>query len=155
LRNISKELQERLTDIESRRESIQKELDSLLAQENSLRVLLQAETQRWQPRMFPELAPVRSNVKAKGHTVLSKFILGSLGLGDKSLKVLGEEAKQANLLSGKKYPSRSLHFALVALKNAGLVDKTDGVWRLKHKEAVNVAGLPEDLRASDAPTQPA
>jgi len=133
LRNISRELRDRLEEIGEQRSLLQRQLDTLTTHENSLKILLQAEEARWglQKPLIPELVTTSADQRFKGRTPLARFLLGSLAKGAKSIETLKTEAKQANILTDKKMPGRTLHFGLVGMANAGMVEKVEGLWRLK------------------------
>lgn len=129
MKNITQELEERLQEVQRQRVILQRELEHLVANEAGLKSLLELEQRRWgQITMLPNQ---QMHVPKTGSTPLSKFLLDSLKRGNKSVHLLKDEALALGLLKNSNYPNRSVHFALVALKRGGLVDKTGEFWHLK------------------------
>jgi serine phosphatase RsbU (regulator of sigma subunit) len=129
MKNITQELQERLDEVKRQKVILQKELENLVTTEAGLKSLLEHEQRRWgQMTMLPNQ---QMHVPKTGSTPLSKFLLDSLKRGNKSVHLLKDEALALGLLKNSKYPNRSVHFALVALKRGGLVEKTGEFWHLK------------------------
>jgi len=54
--------------------------------------------------------------------------------GSKTLDDLVRIALQSGLNFGEKSPARVIHFNLVNLKNAGLIDREDDLWKPIEKE---------------------
>lgn len=49
------------------------------------------------------------------------------------MPILKQEIQDAGLLKDSKYPGRAVHFALVGMKLGKLVEKINGVWKLKEQ----------------------
>jgi len=144
MKDITNELKERLQDVERQRNLLQKNLERLTATEDSLRTLLAIEEERWAEQQ-PLFAGTQSPKPERGRTPLSRFFLTTLKEKPKSAVVLSKEARDAGLLKDSKYPVRATHFALVGMKQGGLVEKRNGVWRLKNGDTPSVAGRLGDL----------
>lgn len=159
MRSILNDLQERLTQVQTKRARLEGELASLIKEESSLKTLVDIEVKRWSRQPPIEgLAIEIPRKQQKARTPLSAFVIESLTKAPQNTKQLDTRLKEANLISLVKSPKqsrRAIHFTLVALKNAGQVEKVDGFWKLINGITANVASCTDDLRiASAPPTQP-
>jgi len=137
MKDLRKEIKERLREIEERRLALQIQLDLLVTKEASLKTLLQDEDERWNDQLTLD-GMENINTSAGGRTPLARFILSNLKCGEKTTEQLSIELQKANIPLKSKFPKRALHFALVGMSNAGLVEKANGAWRLiKNEEQKN------------------
>lgn len=127
MKDITRDLKERLMEAEAQHMRIQSELNTVTQLVNSLKALIDAEERRWEQQ--PLFAGI-PNI-TKGRTPLSRFLISNLIQGPKSVDSLKQEAEGSGLLKDSKYPGRAIHFALVGMKRGGLVEKSNGLWHLK------------------------
>jgi hypothetical protein len=135
MRDIRKDLEERLIGITSERESLQNRLAHLAKAETMLRTLLEEEELRWRSQQRPlpglEIAQPRSGAR----TLLGRFILDTMSDGGEwRVPELATLAKNKGLIANGKSPKRVLHFSLVGMRNNGLVEMvTSGVWKISQR----------------------
>lgn len=137
MKDITNELKERLQDVERQCNLLQKNLERLTATENSLRTLLAIEEERWGEQQ-PLFLGIQSPRPEKGRTPLSRFLLTTLKEKPKPVIILSQEAQDAGLLKDSKYPNRAIHFALVGMKRGRLVEKINGLWKLKEQSGEGI-----------------
>ncbi len=132
MRDIRKDLKDRLADIKARRNEMQAELRRLADQEAAVERLLLAEESKWRhttPSLF-ESEPQPQQM------TLSQLLLDTLKSknGTASLDELKEEARQSGVPFGRKQPGRAIHFAMLGMAQHNLVERTkDGKWSLKKR----------------------
>ena len=134
MKDITKDLQERIEEVQDKRAQLQRQLDALTAREATLRSMLEYERLHWaeQPA-FPGLD------KTNGHQLwspLSKFIVETLGShGPQSLDDLKRKALDCGYDFKGKSPGRALNFALVGMARNRIVEQIDtGQWKLAHPD---------------------
>jgi len=134
MRDIRKDLEERMNQARARRiqllTSIQK-LDESIA---SLQNLLEQEETEWQVRQ-PSLIDLGRDVSpVRTHSELSRFLLTTLSDGKlHRTDELAALAQSRNIPIKSKSYKRAVHFSLVGMKNNRLVDWVQSrVWRI-HK----------------------
>lgn len=129
MKDITKDLQQRLRQIETQRVNLQKQLDALVMQENAVKTLVDAEIARWRSQQ-PPLALDLPTAKEHQQNALSKLILGSLAKGVKNTETLAREVKESNIpVNGK--PGRVVWGTLLGLSKSGKIERSNGMWRLK------------------------
>ena len=142
MRDIRKDLQDRLVEIEAERRRLQKRLDQLERREQLVRDLLTEEDTRWSVRE-PELGLPYTTLQTQRRAVelsdsrLARFLLEILGDGQSwPREKLANRAIAASLLDQSKKPGRAVHGCLVGLKRRGLVEIVEtGVWKLAKDDA--------------------
>lgn len=141
MRDIRQDLRERLKAMEAETAALQKRLADLDQYCKRLQAVLDLEEARWagkQPLLFEE----HRDEKRGEHETLGTFLRRTMSDGQVwSLERLKEVAKRENINFRGKRPGSALHFALVALKNAGQVElEGRGLWRLMRRTG---SGEPE------------
>jgi hypothetical protein len=141
MRNITEDLQDRLTDIKAEREKLQLRLEELDRAESGIQILLKQEEGRWkalqdsQPSLFAAHHHASGNGSAR--SPLTKLLLEALSDGTpKNTVTLSRIAVERGYPFGEKNPRKSVHFAMVALSNGDMVRKSkpDQLWRLVTKQ---------------------
>jgi hypothetical protein len=134
MRDIRKDLKERLEAIEKHKALLLiqlKKLDGVIA---GIEQLLEQEEAEWKSRQ-PSLLDLGKNVSpVRTYSELSRFLLSTLGDGAlHRTEELAALAQSRNIpIKGKSY-KRAVHFSLVGMKNNRLVDWVESrVWRI-HK----------------------
>lgn len=137
MRDIRKDLEERLNSIAQERSTLQTKIDQLTQAEQGVKALLRQEDERF-AKLSPPLFSQESSNGASGETPVKQFILDTLRQKNRPLdkEELREFAKNA-LDFGEKAPGRVIHFGLVGLHTSGLIDlRKDGRWELKKGQEV-------------------
>ena len=135
MRDISGDLGERLGEVEAERGRLQRQLEALVEREKILRSMLESEASRWGQQRLSPLIPM-----ANGHSGVGgpygKFVIEALSPGaPQGLTYLKKLATDMGVDFGDKSPGRVLHYALVGLKERGLVRRTDtDEWELIHEK---------------------
>ena len=148
MRDITKDLRQRVSEIDIEIGKTQSFLEDLTNRKKNLKALLDAEENRWRnqrPTLFPEL-PSSLSDESKRLPPLSQFLLDSLKDGGKTIEALKKAVKENSVPITAKKPGRGISVALIRLSLKGLTEKKDNIWRLKGNTAT-VAGR-EGLRAS-------
>ncbi|MBI2303284.1 MAG: hypothetical protein HYU86_00860 [Chloroflexi bacterium] len=135
MRDIRRDIQERLEDVEAEKAQLQRRLSNLADNEAILRKLLEQEELRWKAQQ-PALAGLDVVPKAQGRSPLGRFILDTLGDGSEwTLEQLVTAAIAKGMFFNGKSPKRAIHFSLVGMKQNGLVRWVrSGVWKLESNE---------------------
>ena len=129
MKDLRKEIKERLDEIEPQRVSLQKRLDSLAMKEKSLKVLLESEVERWTEQLSLEFA---SGTGDKGrHSPLYSFILTTLAEGAKRKDEILSAALKAKVPITSKRTKVAVHFTLLGMANAQVVERIGDLWKLK------------------------
>ncbi len=133
MRDIRKDLSERLDELKEEREQLQRRLQVISEQENSVRQLLAEEGKRWGDSK--NLSPITQTFISRG-TQLQKFLLVLLSDGvDWPLESISEQARLQGLVPSNGPVGRTLHGGLIGLKKLGLVDMPEtSVWRIAKRE---------------------
>jgi len=134
MKDITKDLQERIEEVQDKRAQLQRQLDALTAREATLRSMFEYERMRW-----PEQPALPGLDKTNGHRLwspLSKFIVETLGShGPQSLDDLKRRALDRGYDFKGKSPGRALNFALVGMARNRIVEQIDtGQWKLAHPD---------------------
>jgi len=133
MRDIRKDLEERLEAIAIEKKALESQVTCLSEAEDRLRTLLEDERLHWKERQ-PPLAGLEAvrQPKSNGRTPLGRFIMEMLGDGRVWERAdLAKLAKNRGLIAADKSPGRVLHFSLVGMAQNGLVEKAgEGLWRL-------------------------
>jgi hypothetical protein len=135
MRDIRQDLRERLSSVRTKRESLQRELASVDAQESTISNLLEAEEALWS-QVNP---PLFEGTEEKPSSPLSQVLLETLKSqsGSASLEELKRSAVRRGVPFGGKQPGRVIHFAMLGMAQHKLVErKGDGSWTLI-EQAVN------------------
>lgn len=135
MRDIREDLRQRLTKIAAQRGELQSRLSWLNEMENHIKAALEYErfhSESDQTNLFVE-EPAEGE-----HSVISQFIRETLSdLNGRTLDELKLAAQQRGLEFGEKNPGRVLHFALVGMKQGGIVHRDpEGRWRLLNASGV-------------------
>jgi len=132
MRDIRKDLEERLASITFERESLQSRLAHLAQAETMLRTLLEEEQLRWKSQQPPLAGLEIAQPKSRAQTPLGRFILETMSDGREwRVPELATLAKNKGLIANGKSPRRVLHFSLVGMKHNGLVEMVaSGVWKI-------------------------
>ncbi len=134
MRDIRKDLSERLDELKTEREQLQRRLQVISEQENSVRQLLAEEGKRWGDSK--SLSPIAQALLSRG-TQLQKFLLTILSDGvDWPLESIAEQARLRGITPKNGSVGRIMHGSLIGLKKMGLVDMPEtGVWRMAKKKS--------------------
>lgn len=138
MRDIRKDLQERLLEIGSEKEQLQRRLSNLVENETVLQSLLEQEEIRWKSQQPPlvGLEGLETATKAKGRSPLGRFILETLSDGREwTLDELVALARTKGMIANGKSPKRAIHFSLAGMKQHNFVQMVrSGVWRIVTQE---------------------
>jgi hypothetical protein len=134
MRDIRRDLEERIDDLDKRKELLltqAKQIDEKMA---ILQQLLEQERAEWEAKQ-PSLLDLGKDIApVKTHTELSRFLLNTLSDGKlHRTNEIAALAQSRNIpIKGKSY-KRAVHFSLLGMKNNKLVDWVEsGVWKI-HK----------------------
>jgi chromosome segregation ATPase len=134
MRDIRKDLEERIEAIESRKVHFLFQIKRLDEKLTGLRQLLEQEEAEWKAKQ-PSLLDLGKDIAPiKTHTELSRFLINTLSDGKlHRTNEIAALAQSRNIpIKGKSY-RRAVHFSLLGMKNNKLVDWIEsGVWRI-HK----------------------
>ena len=128
MKDIRKDLKERLEAVKAQREHFQNRIAQLAEQEKRLGLLLREEEAEWRGKQL-----VFQDVVARPRTKLTEFIHTALSDGvPHNLDDLVMKAQKQDIIFNGKSPRRTINFALLALRNNDQVEMLGrGVWRKK------------------------
>jgi uncharacterized coiled-coil protein SlyX len=141
MRDIRKDLEERIEALESRISHLRTQIERLDGKMAALKELLKQEESEWQA-MQPTLLDLGKDVlPVKTHTELSRFLLSTLNDGElHRTNELAASAQSRGIPIKAKSYKRAVHFSLVGMKNNKLVDWVEsGVWKI-HKNGGGESG---------------
>ena len=126
MKDIRRDLKERLNAIKTQKEHFEGRIAKLTEQEKRLELLLQEEEAEFRGRQL-----IFQDVVSRPRTKLTEFIHTALGDGNPHpLDDLVRMAQRQDIAFNGKSPRRTLNFALLALKNNNQVEMVErGVWR--------------------------
>ncbi len=129
MRDIREDLRHRLTKIAVQRGELRSRLAWLDEVEAHIKALVEyerAQVEFDQPALFTD-----DSLEAE-QSAIGKFVREALSdLRPRTLDELKATAQERGMAFGDKNPGRVLHFALVGMKQNGIVDRdTEGRWRL-------------------------
>jgi hypothetical protein len=129
MRDIRRDLVERLASIENEEARLQSQLKNLSTMKEGLKALLQHEDTRFAPPLFSE----KREEEEPERTTLTSIIVNALRHKTQmTLEEIKQITENAGYDFGEKKPGRSIHFALVGLQNLGVTEGLgNGVWRLQ------------------------
>jgi len=133
MRDITKDLKQRIAELDIEIKQIKQELDPLMNRRNGLQMELEAEGKRWQSQKgitankLTSLPIENTNTLAPAEYLLNK-INDTEG---KNLPMLKMEADKDKYDFGKAAPGRAIHQSLVSLAKKGLAEKRDNLWYKK------------------------
>lgn len=155
MRDIRKDLRERIEAIDFQRDHIEFRLSELDKKRTILETMLADEELAWKAKQPILLGFGDTSREVRLKSELSKFLLDVLRDGNpRNTSELKELALNKGIPFKGKSPLRAIHFTLVGMKNNNLVEMVESrVWKI-HKNDTGVAGRANDLRASTPPTQP-
>ena len=134
MRDIRKDLEERIEAIGSRKVHFLFQIKRLDEKLTALKQLLEQEEAEWKAKQ-PSLLDLGKDIAPiKTHTELSRFLLNTLSDGKlHRTNEIAALAQSRNIpIKGKSY-KRAVHFSLLGMKNNKLVDWIEsGVWKI-HK----------------------
>lgn len=137
MRDIRKDLEERIERAEARRLLLIKDAERMADKIASLRGLLEQEEAEWQARQ-PSLLDLGKGVSpVRTYSEMSRFLLNALSDGAlHRTDELAALAQSRNIPIKSKSYKRVVHFSLVGMKNNRLVDWVEsGVWRIHKNES--------------------
>lgn len=146
MHDIRPDLQDRLNTLDAEKKDLETRLGDVERVRQSIITLIQSEDTRWgvldQGNLLKGKRPHELTKDRKGATHLSRLLLELLdNERSRSLSELLTAAKERDFPFGEKSPARVLHFALLALKNRGWVERTeDGLWKLPNKSQKQALG---------------
>jgi len=134
MRDITKDLQERIGEIRAERAQLQRRIDLLTDRERILISMLEDERMRWPGQ--PTLPGLDGTNGLRLSSPLSRFLMETLRThGPQSLDELKRRALDLGLDFSRKNPGRTLNFALVGMKQHHMVDRLDtGQWKLADRK---------------------
>ena len=130
MRDITKDIEERIAEVEAEQGRLQRRIDALAEKGDKLRGVLEYELMRSPPQTsIPGLEA------QNGHRLsspISRFVMKALRDGTaRSLNELKRRAKDDGIDFGGKNPGRVLHFALVGMRQTKMVRRLEtGEWQL-------------------------
>ena len=134
MRDIRKDLEERIEAIESRKVHLEFQIKRWDGKLIALKQLLEQEESEWQEKQ-PSLLDLGKDISpVKTHSEISRFLLNTLSDGQlHRTNELATLAQNRGIPIKSKSYRRVVHFSLVGMKNNKLVDWVEsGVWRI-HK----------------------
>lgn len=136
MRNISKELQKRIIELDVEIERAKQNLSNLNTHRVGLQMALENEQRRWgkveKPLSRKEDNSNEITTTNKSELKLSDVIMNCLDAIAKTKEALKEDVKNAGIDLGKNQ-GRSIHTALYGLSKKGLAEKVGDLWRLKQQ----------------------
>ncbi len=131
MRDIRKDLRERINSIRSQQEHLQFRIKELDRKAIMLENLLEQEELDWRARQ-PALLDLTGTLTVRTRSELSRFILSTLSDGKPhSTGELVDLAQSKGIPIRGKSPRRAIHFALVGMKQNDLVEMVKSrVWKL-------------------------
>jgi len=138
MRDIRRDLKERLESIAQQRSELQGTIDQLIQAENGVKALLREEERRFAASSPPAFTAIMESDSGNGYGAIKQFLLAAFNEKNRPLdkEELKEMAKHT-LDFENKSPGRVLHFALVGMQSSGLVHRLkDGRWELTMKQEV-------------------
>jgi len=131
MRDIRKDLRERIEDIRSHQEVLQLRIKRLEEQAAMLENLLKQEEADWQVRQ-PALFDLGKGSSARVRSELSRFLLAALNDGKPhGIVELVDLAQSKGIPIKGKSPRKAIHFALVGMKQNKIVEMLEsGVWKI-------------------------
>lgn len=134
MRNISKELQKRIIELDVEIEKVKQNLTNLNTHRAGLQMALENEQRRWgKPEKSLHCKDTDSNdsiIGNKSGLKLSDVVLKCLDIGGKTVKTLKQDVKNAGIDLGKNQ-GRAIHTALYGLSKRDLAEKFGDLWKLK------------------------
>lgn len=140
MRDIRRDLMDRLEEISNRRKQLVEELEILNEREAINRAFLSEEERRWrasEPSLPSRSKESRPRIKLVIGTPVRNFILEMLGDGSPwSIERLKAAAEGRALFKPGQKPGWVLQGALMSLKKGQTIEAVEhGVWRLVKKDA--------------------
>jgi uncharacterized protein YceH (UPF0502 family) len=134
MKDITKDLQERIDEIRTECAQIQRRMDLLIERERILTSMLEDERMRWPGQ--PTLPGLERTNGLRLSSPLSRFLIETLSThGPQSLEELKRRALDHGLDFSRKNPGRTLNFALVGMKQHSMVERLDtGQWKLADRK---------------------
>jgi hypothetical protein len=131
MRDIRKDLIERLGNIDREEADLQSRLKSLATMREGIKALIQADAERFAPQ--PLFA---TEDEATIRPALTATVINALRMKpEASLDEIREIVERTGYDFGDRKPGRSVHFALVGLKNSGIVENLgNSRWRILPEE---------------------
>jgi hypothetical protein len=131
MKDIRKDLQERLDSVRAQREHFLNRIAKLNEQEKSLEILLQEEEAEWKGRQLALKGILADGLQQRPRTKLTEFIHTALSDGNShTLDDLVRMAQRQDFVFNGKSPRRTINFGLLAMKNNNQVEMLGrGVWR--------------------------
>lgn len=137
MRDIRNDLRERIEEVEQERAVAKRQLDALALRGARLSEMLKDEEIKWSQRQAPlPLDGTNGHAPRRMTTRLGQTIYDVLSDGrDWPLSNVTQVVVEQGVPIKGKHPGRAVHFALVALKQNGIVDMpSSGMWRLKKSQ---------------------
>lgn len=121
--------------IVAERRRLEARLGILAEVEKELRGLLQtqADLPLNQPAPTPPLSEP-TNRESYDNAKVKELLVNEIKTGEKTTEQLTELALRAGFNFGEKSPSRVIHFDLLNLKNAGLIELSENLWKYIEKK---------------------
>ncbi len=140
MRDIRRDLMDRLEEISNRRKQLVEELEILNEREAINRAFLSEEERRWrasEPSLPSRPKESRLRIKLVTGTPVRNFILEMLGDGSPwSIERLKAAAEERALFKPEQKPGWALQGALMSLKKGQIIETVEyGVWKLVKKDA--------------------
>jgi hypothetical protein len=132
IRNITKDLTQRIKELDGEIEKVKQSLDNLNNQRMGLLLALEVEKKRWDNNAENKESSVIINQKPELR--LSDIIFKCLNGASKTIEALKTDVKDSGMDLGINQ-GRSIHTALYGMARKGLVEKIGGAWRIKQNES--------------------
>jgi len=117
------------------RRRLQQRLAIIGELEKEFQELLREVDKRDQPRLINEEPPPEgTSAELYNNAVVKDLLQRAIKAGPKSLEDLVRIAHHSGINFGERSPARVIHFNLVNLKNAGLLNREDNLWKLVEKD---------------------
>ena len=123
----------RLMTYGAERRRLEQRLAVIAELEKEFQEFLREVDQRDQPRLIPDEPPPPA-AEMHNNAIIKDLLLRAIKAGPKTLEDLVRIAHQTGINFGEKAPARVIHFNLLNLKNAGLIDRDDDLWTIADKK---------------------
>ena len=120
----------RLMTYTAERRRLEQRLGLLAELEKEFQELLRELDQRDQPRLIQDETPSPQTGEVHNNALVKELLQRALKASPKTLDELVQIALHSGINFGEKSPARVIHFNLLNLKNARLIDREGEAWKI-------------------------
>jgi hypothetical protein len=127
----------RLMGYIAERRRLEQRIGVITVLEKELQEILREIDQRGQqPSLLPEETPSSQSGEGEiySNTLIKDLLQRALQVAPRTLDDLVRIVLHSGINFGEKSPARVIHFNLLNLKNAGLIDRNNDMWRLVERK---------------------